>query len=97
MKKIFKRIKKYIILFLGSVAVLGGLMYFSEKTEADTYSPWVPYSYGPIQYDNFTYNGFKPMKRKFRWVKYVRTYTDNNGRSRYLYKDEIENLGIMPR
>ena len=69
----------------------------NKNVKADTYSPWVVIWRGAIQYEDIIYNGSKPMKRKFRFVRYRRTYTDNRGNSRYLYKDGVENLGMVPR
>ncbi|MGQ7365877.1 hypothetical protein ACTGWM_09905 [Streptococcus suis] len=97
MKKLYKKVKRFVPLALTSILLIGGGIVATPKAEADTYSPWVVVSKGPIKYENITYNGFKPMIRKFRFVKFRRTYVDNSGNAVYLYKTEVENLGMIPR
>jgi hypothetical protein len=97
MKELYQKIKRFIPLLLTTIVMIMGVIVVTPETKADTYSPWVIVSTGPIQYENIIYNGVKPMIRKFRFVRYRRTYTDNRGNSRYLYKDEVQNLGLIPR
>lgn len=95
MKKTFKTYKKYVALFLVALSFVGvSLSPLNQKAKADYFSPWTVVSRGPIQSERIMYNGTKPMIYKYRVIKYRRTYVNNSGKATYLYKTEIQKLGL---